>query len=238
MFRMSEHPQAVDLRAEPESRVQLAALAAVRELGPGGTCVLLTREDPALLMASLNLQLRAALAWETAPGADHWRTTVRPVADTLPRDLIDTLTRDHRRLDELLARALRLLNAGDTVRAKSLLDGFAAGLRRHVGAENDIISPALGPEARFEPLEIMLREHLELTEQLQAVEQCFAEVPAGQAPQAWEIEPFVAILSGTLAKHEYREEGGLFPAWAAALGGRPAAEREALHARVLEALRS
>lgn len=238
MFRMSELPQAVDLRGKPESRVHLAALAAVRELGPGRTCVLLTREDPALLMASLNLQLRDALAWETAPGADHWRTTVRPAADTLPRDLIDTLTRDHRRLDELLARALRRLNAGDAGRAKSLLDGFAAGLRRHVRAENDIIAPALGPEARFEPLEIMLREHVELTEQLQAVEQCFAEVPAGQAPQAWEIEPFVAILSGTLAKHEHREEGGLFPAWAAALGGRPAAEREALHARVQEALRS
>lgn len=225
------------MRSEPGGRVTLAALAAVSELARGQSCVLLTREDPALLMAALNLRLHEALAWETEAQAGHWRTTVRPAVDTAPRDLIDTLTRDHRRLDELLGRALRLLNAGQTGPARNLLDAFAAGLRRHAGAENDLVAPALGFEARFEPLEIMLREHSDLMTQLEAVEQCFAEVPEGQLAQAWEVEPFVAILSGTLAKHEHREEVGLFPAWAAALASRPPAEREALHTRVRDALK-
>jgi Hemerythrin HHE cation binding domain len=236
MWAVAEHPEPVDLRNEPGSRVTLAALAAVGELRRGERCVLLTREDPALLMAALNLRLRDALAWETAAMPGHWRTTVRPAADTPPRDLIDALTRDHRRLDELLGRTLRLLNAGDSGRAKGLLDEFAAGLRRHARAENEILAPALGPAPGFEPLQLMLREHAELLEQLQAVEQCFVEAPAGQFPEAWEVEPFAAILSGTVAKHEHREEGGLFPAWAAALAARPSEEREALHERVRRAL--
>ncbi len=235
---MTDSPETVDLRSEPGSRLTLAALAALSELARGQSRLLLTREDPGLLMAAVNLRLRDALAWETVASGGCWRTTVRPAADTQPKDLIDALTRDHRRLDELLGRALRLLNAGDAGGAKKLLDVFAAGLRRHAGAENEVIAPALGPSGGFEPLETMLREHADLLEQLQAVEQCFAEAPAGQLPQAWEVEPFAAILSGTLAKHEHREEGGLFPAWAAALAVRPAAERDALHERVRQLLAS
>lgn len=236
MRRMTKSPETVDLRGEPGSLVTLAALAAVSELSRGQVRVLLTREDPGLLMAALNLRMRDTLAWESAPGEGCWRTTVRPAADTRPRDLVDALTRDHRRLDELLGRSLRLLNASDARGAKELLEVFADGLRRHIGAENDVIAPALGPGSDFEPLEIMLREHADLLEQLQAVEQCFAEVPGGEAPQAWEVEPFVAILSGTLAKHEHREETRLFTAWSAVLAARPRAERDALHERVARIL--
>jgi len=67
--------EAVDLRDEPERLVTLAALSAVRELGRGEARRLLTRDDPALLMASLNLQLRDALAWETAPVQGHLQST-------------------------------------------------------------------------------------------------------------------------------------------------------------------
>ena len=74
----------------------------------------------------------------------------------------------------------------------------------------------------------MLQEHSELHVQLAAIEQCFAEVPRGSLPEAWEVEPFVAILSGTLAKHEHREEERLFPAWRARLATRPQAEQDAL----------
>ncbi|HLE65646.1 MAG TPA: hypothetical protein VI730_00710 [Burkholderiales bacterium] len=76
------------MRDEPERLVTLAALSAVRELGRGEARRLLTRDDPALLMASLNLQLRDALAWETAPVQGHWETVVRLAADAAPRDAL------------------------------------------------------------------------------------------------------------------------------------------------------
>jgi uncharacterized protein (DUF2249 family) len=224
--------ETLDLRDEADSRLALAALGALRELRPGGELRLITREDPTLLLESLNLQLRDALRWELGARAAFWEASVRLTEDAAPRDVLDTLKRDHRRLDGLLARALRRLNAGDVAGARPLLDDFSAGLRRHARAENELLAPALGPRPASEPLEIMLREHDELLVQLDAVERCFAEAPAGQLPEAWEIEPFVAILSGTLAKHEYREESQLFPLWAGGLLRRPPGEGDALHKAV------
>ena len=229
---MPKVTQVIDLRAIPDSLVTLEALGPVRALAPGHALCLRTREAPALLMDSLNLQLRGALAWESVEQPDGWATTVRHAGELPVRDLVDALGRDHRRLDELLARALRRLNAADVPGARALLEPFVEGLRRHVRAENDLVAPALGPGAAHEAQATMLREHEELLEQLAAID----EALCGPAPQAWEVEPFVAILSGTLAKHEHREETQLFPIWSARLETLPAAEGGRLHAAVAAVL--
>jgi hypothetical protein len=203
----------VDLRAEPAARVQTAAYYAVRDLGPGESVILLTAAAPALLMASLNLQLRDAVAWEVERDAPGWRTIVRRRADTAPSGVIDLLVRDHRRLDELLAVALRRVNANDLTAARPLVAAFADGIARHLRAENDLLAPRLPAADGAEHVGIMLREHDEILAQLAQVEAALGEV----APEPWEVEPFIAILSGTLAKHEYREESNLFPLWQGAL---------------------
>ncbi|MBI2753292.1 MAG: hemerythrin domain-containing protein [Betaproteobacteria bacterium] len=230
---MPDAAEAVDLRDEPERLITLAALCEVRELGPGEARRLLTRDDPALLMARLNLQLRDALAWETTPVEGHWETMVRLAADVAPRDVIEMLVRDHRRLDQLLGRALRRLNAGDLATARSMLEEFAAGLRRHARAEDSLIVSTLGPAPRPESLDSMAREHAELLDQLAALEGSFN---SGETQQAWEIEPFAALLSGTLAKHEQREEQAVFPLWRTSLAARGQASGDALLEQVRAAL--
>lgn len=209
-------PSIVDLRGEPPARVLTAAFYAVRDLGPGESLTLVTAEDPALVLASLNLQLRDALAWEATAEAGAWHATVRRRADTAPAGVIDVLVRDHHRLDELFARALRRVNASDLDGARPLVTGFAAGLRRHLEVENELLArelPAVVAPDGTDHVAIMRGEHDEILAQLAEVE---ATLGAG-APEAWEVEPFVAILSGTLAKHEHREETNLFPHWQAAL---------------------
>ena len=206
----------IDLRSEAPGRVQTAAFYAVRDLQAGDTVVLLTAESPELMMASLGLQLRDAIAWEIARDPPGWRTVVRRRTDTAPRGVIDLLVRDHHRLDELLAVALRRVNAQDLAGARPLVTAFAAGLAAHLRVENELLAPRLSAGAAADgadPAGIMLREHDEILVQLGAVESALAE----PAPEAWEVEPFVAILSGTLAKHEHREESNLFPRWQAAL---------------------
>jgi Hemerythrin HHE cation binding domain len=203
----------VDLHAEPAGRVQTAAYYAVRDLGPGESVILLTADTPELLMASLNLQLRDAVAWQIERDPRGWRTTVRRRADTAPSGVIDLLVRDHRRLDELLAVALRRVNANDLADARPLVAEFAAGIGRHLRAENDLLAPRLPTGEGCEHVDIMLREHDEILAQLGAVEAALREA----APEPWEVEPFIAILSGTLAKHEHREESNLFSRWQGAL---------------------
>lgn len=227
--------QVFDLRSEPGSRVGTVAFYAVKDLAPGGVTVLLTADDPSLMMTSIGLQLRDAVAWSSSPSPDGWRTEVRRREDAAPAGIVDVLTRDHRRLDELLAVALRRVNAGDLAAARPLVGEFAVAVRRHVEAENEVLSPALphpaGPDGAGH-VEIMRREHDEILRQLGEVEAQFA----GALPEPWEVEPFIAILSGTLAKHEYREEANLFPVWDAALARMPAAERADLERRAVERL--
>jgi len=221
-----------DLRGIPASRVQTAAFYEVKDLAAGEAVTLITADDPRLVMESLNLQLRDALAWETRAGAEGFRTRVVLREETQPTDVVDLLTRDHRRVDELLAKALRRINAADVAGARPLLAAFSAGLRRHIRVENEILAPMLPQPVAMDGTShaaVMLREHDEILAQLAEVEEGLA---FDAAPEAWEIEPFVAILSGTLAKHEHREESNLFPHWTAALHARPEAEQQALLARV------
>jgi len=220
------------ITALPRARSRTAAFHAVRDLARGSAVILLTDDNTVLLMESLNLQLRDLLAWETQAIAGGFRTRVVLREETEPTDVIDLLTRDHRRLDERLAIALRRVNAGDMVEARRLIADFAAGLARHLDAEDVMLAEQLPQPAGAggeSHVAIMLREHVEIRDQLAEVEAGFG---AAEPPEPWEVEPFIAILSGTLAKHEYREETNLFPHWRAALARLGEREQADLLAKV------
>ncbi|MFZ5558061.1 MAG: hemerythrin domain-containing protein [Pseudomonadota bacterium] len=225
----------VDLRGEASSQVQTAAFYAVRELKRGETIRLLTREEPSLMLKSLDLLLRNNLAWEVARADGGFVATVRHRADTPPQGVADLLIRHHKGLDAVFARAMHLTNAGQAAEAAPLVPRFGDALRRHIAVEDGLLAPRLGvPQdpAGGDPLSIMLREHRDILAQFELIEQCFATAP----PDSAEASAFFAILSGTMAKHEHREENNLFPLWTAALARMPREEAEALEREVAAAL--
>lgn len=232
---MGEIITVLDLTDLPESRLQGTALPVLRELAPGTVVAILTRTDPRLAMDSIELALRHAIAWRAGrDAAGRYRVEVRRREEAAAADLVDVLQRDHRALDVCLAQALARVNAGDAAGAKPLVAQLAVSLRRHIRVENEVLAPRLGGGAAGpeEPLTIMLREHDEILRQVAALE----ETSAPAAPDAAELSAFVAILSGTLAKHEHREESNLFPRWQTALRALPAAERARLREDVEQVL--
>jgi len=213
--------------------VQSAAFYALKDLARGGAVVLLTAEEPSLMMQSLDLQLRHNLAWSIGRAEAGWRVEVTHRADSLPRDVLDLLTRDHQRLDALLAQAMRLVNQGDINAATPPLREFAAALTRHVAAEDAVLALFGEAETRTDaPAAIMQREHREILGQLTLIGASLAADP----PQAGEIGAFCSILSGTLAKHEYREENNLFPRWRRAWTLMTAAEQAEMMSRAQKLL--
>lgn len=229
---MADPVKVIDLRAEPPSRVLTAAFYGVKDLQKGETAVLLVLEEPTLIMQSLNLQMRNNLHWsvsQSKPGT--WRVEVRHREDVAPADIIDLLTRHHKTLDGVFALALRHVNAGNADEAAPRLAEFGCSLRRHIEVENELLAGRLilprDPHGA-DPLSIMLREHDEILAQLALIESCFGQ----GLPDAGEAGAFVAILSGTLAKHEYREENNLFPLWNAVLQRASPQDAEALLAKV------
>lgn len=155
--------------------------------------------------------------------------------DDLRTDLFGLLTRAHGDMDRELARILILLNQGNAAGAMPQVRDLAAGLRRHIAAENEILAPyfaAARSQSPSDPAAIMLREHDDILSQLVTVESALDE----SAPDAGEAAIYAGLLSGTLAKHEYREENNLFPQWRTVLKAAPEAERAALAARLTAAL--
>lgn len=226
--------ETVDLRGERAGHLIGAALGRVKAVRPGTAVTLIVAEEPSLLMASLNLQLRENLAWEVVEADGAWRVTVRHREDVASDDVLVLLAADHKRMDGLLARALGLLNQGNVAAAAPLLREFVTALQRHVGFEDGVLAMLLGAAqaATGQPAEIMLREHREIARQLALVEETLAADPV----DATELGVYCAILSGSLAKHEYREEHNLFPLWRVALLRRGNEERGSLLARAKEAL--
>ncbi|HSO07729.1 MAG TPA: hemerythrin domain-containing protein [Pelomicrobium sp.] len=232
---MTAEPRTVDLRAEPPSQVQTAAFYAVRELKRGEPIRLLTADEPSLMMRSLDLLLRNNLAWDIEKTSDGFAATVRHRADTPPSGLADLLTRHHKALDAVFARAMHLTNAGKAAEAAPLVPRFGDALKRHIAVEDHLLAPKLGvprDPAGGDPLSIMLREHREILAQFALIEAVFA----GEVPDAGEAAAYFAILSGTLAKHEYREENNLFPLWSAKLAQMPPEDAAALEREAAAAL--
>jgi len=224
----------VDLTGEPASRLQSAAFYTLKGLAPGQSVVLATAQEPTLMMQSLDSQLGHKLAWAITEAGAGWRVMVRHRADAPARDVFDPLLADHRRMDGLLAQALRALNDADVAAAAPLIVRFSALITRHVNVENEMLVPFFGiAGGSAEAVATMLREHDEILAQLVAIEDCLLEATG----DAGELSAFCAILSGTLAKHEHREEGNLFPLWRAAWARKSAAEREELTRRVEAALK-
>ncbi len=231
---MTEAVAIHDLRDQPSAHVVGAALDRVKQVRPGVAVTLILAENPSLLMSSLNLQLRENLVWDVVEADGGWRATIRHRADVAATDVLALLAVDHKRLDGLLARALGLLNMGDADAAVPLLREFVAALQRHVAFEDGELAVILGAAraAADEPPAIMLREHREIAQQLALVEETLAADPVDGA----ELAVYCALLSGTLAKHEYREEHNLFPLWRVALARRQGDERVLLLQRARAAL--
>ena len=224
-----------DLTALAAARLAAALHDRLKDLAPGETAVVRSAEDPELALRSVNLLLRDALRWEVAAQPGAWVTQVRRTEDVPPRDVLDALRRDHRRLDRLYAQAIHDTDAGLLAAARASFAAFLLGLDKHLRVEHDLLAAAIPmpPNAQGEsPSVDMLQEHGEILVQARMIEATFAEADCSAAS----VGPLLAILAGYLAKHEQREEERLYPLWQGALARAPEAARAALLQRTLEIL--
>lgn len=234
MHRQTENIQVLDLRALPPGRpAHTEAFYALKELPLGAQLVLVTAEDPQLLVAQLQLQLRNRLAATVERVGADWHVHLRRREETAAVNLMDLLSRDHERLDRLFSDAIVRVGAGNVDSAVPMLREFLLGLRRHIQLENEFLAPRF-PLPRDphggDPTSTMLREHDDILRQAQIIEDLLnaPEVDVGEA------DTWFGLLAATLSKHEGREETRLFPVWDALLAR--AGETAAVLARAQQIL--
>lgn len=138
----------------------------------------------------------------------------KPMPEDATAPSIETLTREHRRLDELFGRFLAAAAHGDAGEARRAIEAFDAELRRHTEFEEDRLLPEpsghkLAPprvESGEERLSRELRlEHVQIREVSAMILRQLAEKADLGAARA---------LAGNLARrwdaHTEREERELF----------------------------
>ncbi|WP_413436571.1 hemerythrin domain-containing protein [Sulfuriferula sp. GW1] len=225
-----------DLTGHASSQLQTSVFYEIKDMARGETVTFLFAEDPAIILHSLNLQLRNNLRWELSedPG-QHWRAVIHRAEDVPPVDVLDMLKRDHKRLDAMFSQVIHLTDNGQLEMAHGLMRAFTEGLRKHLRVEHDLLARAIRtpPNAQgFDPSAAMMQEHDEILNQSVMIEAGFEEADASSAS----IGPLLAILAGYLSKHEQREEATLFPVWTGALNKAPEQARTALFNKVMEIL--
>lgn len=189
----------------------------LRELGPGERLRVWTPEDPALLMAQIQHQMRHSLVWTSVDDQTGWLITMHIRSADEPLPLADTLRRDHEQMDGRLVQAFTYLGHRDWSAAVGEVASLDAALRAHIVIENELLAP-LGGASVAEATAIMRREHDDVLVQLEMI----AEVCAASAHNCQELETWLGLLAASLNKHEHREESLLFPRWTRVLALLPA----------------
>lgn len=234
---MTANTHFCDLTGHASSQLQTSVFYEIKDMARGETVTFLFAEDPAIILHSLNLQLRNNLRWEVSeePGP-QWRAVIHHAEDVAPVDVLDMLKRDHKRLDAMFSQVIHLTDSGRLEIAHQLMYAFTEGLRKHLKVEHEMLARAIRtpPNAQgFDPSAAMIQEHEEILNQSVMIETSFEEMDASSAS----VGPLLAILAGYLSKHEQREEVTLFPLWTGALNKAPEEARTALFNKVMEILK-
>ena len=213
--------ETIDLRDEPRPR--MAAFATLQEKGTDQPLEFVFADEPTLLMQAVALMLRHRIHWDITDASEGaYRVNVVDRDTVAPDSLTDLLSRDHERLDRLFAVALQHANRGEIAEAAPLVESCYQGLRRHIYCENEVLAPHFGiPESgdhESDPTHQMIHEHDNILGELNQIRELAAMEELADASM---IAALMGILSGSLAKHEGREESNLFPRWEAAFKRQP-----------------
>ncbi len=179
-------------------------------LAPGERMVLRSRDPGAGLLARLQAERAGAFEWspiESGPPA--WRIEIEKRANpSARREVLEALAWDHDRLDALEAEAFRARESGDLTAAFDLYAQFAAGLRRHIGFEEEILFAAFeaasGMPSNAGPTAVMRAEHREIEELLEGI-------ASGIGDAASDVRALRARLQDVLGDHNAKEEQVLYP---------------------------
>jgi hemerythrin-like domain-containing protein len=192
------------------SEAAAEGVARLDGLEPGEKMVLLSRDAGAGILEKLQAERAGNFEWSPVEvGPPVWRIEIeRRTRPTTRREVLEALAWDHDRLDAIEAEAFHALEAGDLTTAFDLYARFAAGLRRHIGFEEEILFPefeaASGMPSNAGPTAVMRAEHREIETLLEAI-------ASGIGDAAGDVAALRARFHDVIGDHNVKEEQVLYP---------------------------
>ena len=225
----AETNRTLDLCSLPPDERPILVLESFDRLSPGERLVLVGADWRGDVLRRLQSERRGLFEWSvlaSQPGERRIELARRADAPSPLRGVNEALSWDHDRLDALENAAFASRAAGDFSKAAELYSEFAAGLRRHIGFEEEILFPAFEDRAGFPaaagPTAVMRTEHRQIEELLARIEDRMSDPDAS-------VDPLRHRFHAVLGDHNFKEEQVLYPTTDEVLGERDA---DALVARI------
>ena len=210
--------EVLDLGALPIAERPARILGAFDRLAPGETLVITTNDAGSDLVRRLQAERRGLFEWSLLrPGPPSWTIAIARRGAPLgaAREINEALAWDHDRLDALETEAFRKRSGGELRSAAETYALFAAGLRRHIAFEEEILFPAFeetsGMPPTAGPTAVMRAEHRE-------IEDLIGRIEAGIGEKDAPVEELRRSLHVVLGEHNFKEEQVLYPATDQLLG--------------------
>lgn len=194
----------------PSGERQPAVLATFDALKPFENLVLESDHPQSPVLALLQAERPGLFEWSPLEeGPPRWRTEIiRRVGSRSLRELTETLSWDHDRLDELQREAFSRRETGDLAAALEVFRTFSRGLKRHIGFEDELVFPEFerrsGMGSDEGPTAVLRAEHREIEVLLDEIERTLPDPLAPVAGLRSELER-------VLSHHNLKEEQVLYP---------------------------
>lgn len=167
-------------------------------------------ENFSQIIAGLQEKKRCAFIWTPlSVGPDKWKGEMLKTGanNSVHTSVIEFMSSDHRRCDELYAAGESIGMEGNWEQAAELLKSFVLGMRRHFFIEQEILFPAFTKATGMVggPVQVMIMEHDQMKSVLDKMEDA---VNADDSETANGLGETLLIL---MQQHNVKEEGILYP---------------------------
>jgi len=167
-------------------------------------------EDFSGVIAELKKKRGRSFIWTPlSAGPDIWKGEILKTGadDTVHASVIDFMSFDHKRCDDLYAAGESLAMEGNWDQAAEQLKAFVLGMRRHFFIEQEILFPAFTEATGMTggPVQVMIMEHDQMKSVLDKMEEA---ISADDFEAVTGLGETLLIL---MQQHNVKEEGILYP---------------------------
>jgi len=182
----------------------------LKALGDRDVLTIRSNEDFSRIIAGLKEKNRHGFIWSPlSSGPDLWKGEMLKTGagDAVHTSVIEFMSSDHRRCDDLYAEGESLGMEGNWEQARELLKSFVLGMRRHFFIEQELVFPAFTGATGMTggPVQVMIMEHDQMKSVLDKMENA---INADDSEMVNGLGETLLIL---MQQHNVKEEGILYP---------------------------
>lgn len=197
--------QLIDAHSLPQAVRNNSIFASFDALPVGDAFILVADQYPTDLLRRFQSERANQFEWNLLGATPRFRVRIAKRSDAAPREVMEYLSHDHRRLDALLDETVALFESKSLDGARQRFAEFMCGLDGHINAEELVLFSLFEAQAQSGPTTVMRGEHVRIREAMRGIATSLAR------DDSTGFHTAVGALESVLGEHNVKEEQVLYP---------------------------